>query len=409
MSVLTLSMCVDVSIRVFKLIILQMVAPIPIISYMDPKQAKDGAFSKWLKLTIKVWAEVFIRLFVIYFILLVIEELIGNGGALVSDTNLFVKIALVIGLLFFAKDAPKFICEAIGIKDAPKGGLFGGLGGIMAAGAIGAGAISGGIAGYSASKLAAEANHKNPNLLRNVGAGLFGAAGGLGAGIGAASKAKDHQARAVMEAMSKRNDAAIAAGAAGSTALGRAMSMGSRVLTGQTLAMKGERAISSMQAQKDALSNIKSRVSGEMVKQNWTQGIAGKYEKDGSWNGRTNTQGDNLTDNINYKDFMARKNAAAAAGQESFAISLFDKNGNSYTDEITMADAERWQGMILKNNEDDYLDLLDNKMSLEKKKEKLNELLRKKYILACDYCDFGTKVSKKIPVAEQIVHKKGTK
>ena len=61
---------------------------------------------------------------------------------------------------------------------------------------------------------------------------------------------------------------------------------------------------------------------------------------------------------------------------------------------------------IIKDNEDDYLDLLDSSMSLEEKKSRLNKLLKKKYIMACDYCDFGTSKSKKIPVAEQLNRKK---
>ena len=57
---------------------------------------------------------------------------------------------------------------------------------------------------------------------------------------------------------------------------------------------------------------------------------------------------------------------------------------------------------ILKNNESDYVDLLDKSFTIEEKREKINALFRKKYINACDYCDFGTKESNKIPVAEQI-------
>jgi len=60
---------------------------------------------------------------------------------------------------------------------------------------------------------------------------------------------------------------------------------------------------------------------------------------------------------------------------------------------------------VIKNNEDDYLDLLDESLSVSLKKKKLNKLLKKKYIIACDYCDFGTKNSKKIPVAQQLKHK----
>lgn len=57
---------------------------------------------------------------------------------------------------------------------------------------------------------------------------------------------------------------------------------------------------------------------------------------------------------------------------------------------------------IIKNNSDDYLDLLDKNLSVSEKRNRLNKLLKKKYIKACDYCDFGTKNSYKIPVAEQL-------
>lgn len=60
---------------------------------------------------------------------------------------------------------------------------------------------------------------------------------------------------------------------------------------------------------------------------------------------------------------------------------------------------------IIKNNEDDYLNLLDKSLSLEEKKNKLNKLFKKNYIVACDYCDFGTNKCKKISVAEQLKRK----
>lgn len=57
---------------------------------------------------------------------------------------------------------------------------------------------------------------------------------------------------------------------------------------------------------------------------------------------------------------------------------------------------------IIKNNEADYIDLLDENKTIEEKKSLINKLLKKKYIKACDYCDFATNKSKKIFVAEQI-------
>lgn len=57
---------------------------------------------------------------------------------------------------------------------------------------------------------------------------------------------------------------------------------------------------------------------------------------------------------------------------------------------------------IIKNNKRDYVDLLDKKTSIKKKKEQIRELFKIKYLKACDYCDYGTKDAKRIAVAEQI-------
>ena len=48
------------------------------------------------------------------------------------------------------------------------------------------------------------------------------------------------------------------------------------------------------------------------------------------------------------------------------------------------------------------MNILDDNMSNIEKKNKFNELLNKKLITACDYCDFETNNSKKIEVAKQI-------
>lgn len=57
---------------------------------------------------------------------------------------------------------------------------------------------------------------------------------------------------------------------------------------------------------------------------------------------------------------------------------------------------------IIPVNSDEYLNILDKNLSIEDKKNKFNNLLKRKYILACDYCDFATKNSKKIEVAKQL-------
>ena len=57
---------------------------------------------------------------------------------------------------------------------------------------------------------------------------------------------------------------------------------------------------------------------------------------------------------------------------------------------------------IIKNNEDDYINILDDNLTPSEKRKQFNKLLKTKSIKACDYCDYGTKKAKKIPVAEQI-------
>ena len=355
MSLILLGYCVDIAIRVFKLIILQLIAPIPIISYVDPKASKDGAFNKWIKMVISVWVDLFIKLGIIYFIMLVISELFTSGAILKLTTNLFgdsyfrgglVTLALIIGLLFFAKDAPKFICDAMGIKMSENGKLFGGLGKIMSAGAIAAGTVGAGIASGRASYMADQANGKKFNVARafkNVGAGFLGAAAGGITGMNAAVNAKDHNAKAVMDAMAKRDATVLAAGSSGSTFLGRMGSTLMGLTTGETLAAGGERRINGLTEFNKSLDAIVNRAKGEMVKQDWTYGALGN-KTDTDANG-------NIIGEVNYKDFYSRMNAAKARG-DAF-VEFKNKNGDNL--KVSMEYAEKQLGYLAKNNEDDYI------------------------------------------------------
>ena len=355
MTLILLGYCVDVAVRVFKLIILQLIAPIPIISYIDPKASKDGAFNKWIKMVISVWVDLFIKLGVVYFVMLVISELFTSGVILNLTNDLFgnsyfrgglVTLALIIGLLFFAKDAPKFICDAMGIKMGENGKLFGGLGKIMAAGAIGAGTIGAGIASGRASYMADQANGKKFNVARafkNVGAGFLGAAAGGITGMNAAVNAKDHNTKAVMDAMAKRNATALAAGSSGSTFFGRMGSTLMGLTTGETLAAVGERRINGLTEFNKSLDAIVNRAKGEMVKQDWTYGALGN-END------TDVHG-NKIGKVNYKDFYSRMNAAKTRGDSS--VNFYNENGDAL--EVSMEYAEKQLGYLAKNNEDDYI------------------------------------------------------
>lgn len=153
--VLLIGITVDLAIRLFKMLLLEMLAPIPIMSYIDPKSKKDGAFQSWLKELGKTFIDIFIKLGLIYLILFFISELQSNnlfagygdaGSSGVSPVRLmYLRVFLIIGLLMFAKQAPKFIRKIFGLKDNKEGSFLGNVVGGLAG--FGAGAVSGAISG----------------------------------------------------------------------------------------------------------------------------------------------------------------------------------------------------------------------------------------------------------------------
>lgn len=114
---LLITFCMDVAVRSIKLAFLQLVAPIPIISYVDPKSGKDGLFKKWYQMCIKTYLSLFIRILALYFAIYIISK-IGKMVDIVDgsyQTNGFIAIFIIIGALMFAKQLPK-ILEGLGIK-----------------------------------------------------------------------------------------------------------------------------------------------------------------------------------------------------------------------------------------------------------------------------------------------------
>ena len=218
-------LCIEVAKRAIKLAILRLISPIPIISYMSPGSTfENGPMGAWVKTTTKTYIELFINLLVIYFAFFVIKEIEANNGLIFSDTisgsaGIFAKIFVYIGLILFAKDAPKFIKQALGVKD--EGGFFSGIKGTMAglgamAGtAAGLGvAVGGGIGSMATNFRASRQEHpfQQGQGIRNVGraalAAMSGIAGGFsGAAVGAkaAVTSKNKKLGASMDAMNQRN------------------------------------------------------------------------------------------------------------------------------------------------------------------------------------------------------------
>ena len=234
-----LSFTVDVAVRAVKLAVLRLIAPIPIISYMDPKGSKDGAFNQWVKTLTSTYLDLFIRLAVIYFVIFIIQDTMVKGIVMDAGSGIYAiltYIAIYIGLFIFAKQAPKFFRQVLGMKEDAGGKLFGGFGEIMGAAALGTGVIGSFNASKEASRQADIANGKDPNTLINRGKHILsGIGGGVSGGITGMSAwqgAKDHQGKAVSDAMQKRNTTAMEKGLSGSTLFGRAGATATRAFRG---------------------------------------------------------------------------------------------------------------------------------------------------------------------------------
>lgn len=348
--VVLVMLCIEVAKRAIKLALLRLIAPIPIISYMGSTKSNmdNGTLGAWIKTLTSTYIDLFLYLIVTFFAIFVIGEINKNGLVFGSDASgtvvLFSKIFIYIGLLLFAQEAPKFLKQALGMKDDGGKGFFSGLGKMAGLGAAAAGAVGSGIASGRASYMADDANGKNHNfgrMAKNVGAGLLGGVTGMATGTKAALTSKDHAMKNAFDAMQKRNTMALAAGDAGSTAFGRGKANIDRLFTGETSAAKMKRDIQNMEGKKSALEAVKSRMSGEMQKKDWTYGNLGIA---------TDSNG-NAIGKVNYKSFMAAKNAAASAGENT--VSFKDHTGARHT--ISMEEANMQEGFLLKNNENDYI------------------------------------------------------
>lgn len=196
-----LSFSVDVAVRAIKLAVLRLIAPVPIISYMDPKGSKDSAFNSWVKTLTSTYLDLFIRLAVVYFVIFLIEDMIVNGVYINQSGGVIGVISVIIiwiGMFVFAKQAPKFIKQVLGLKD-DGGKLFSGLSEALAVGAVGVGAVGGAISRGSATRAS------GGNLGKTLLAGFAGgAAGGFSAGR-TLWNAKDFDAKAVMNQVRANN------------------------------------------------------------------------------------------------------------------------------------------------------------------------------------------------------------
>lgn len=278
MTIIVIGFTLDIAVRAIKLALLRLIAPIPIISYISPGQEKDGAFGNWVKTLTSTYISLFIRLIIIYFGIYLIILL--RSGELVEwvDSSVLANIFVIIGILVFMKEAPKFFQDMLGLKGDGK--LFSGIGTML-----GAAALTGGLAGsFATGARAAWQENKmagRPTWMGVGGAitsGLASSIGGAFVGAKSLATADKKAPSSVMSAMQKRN----AMRAAHSTALGRMSSNAYGMFTGRTLAEKDKAILDASQEASKAISSWASDAQDEALKQTADSGYYGVAEINGT-------------------------------------------------------------------------------------------------------------------------------
>lgn len=154
-AIMYLNFCIDLAVRAVKFGFLQLIAPIPIISMIDPKSSKSGMMSKWVKNCMNTYLGLFIRIAVVNFVVYIVNLVFSNKASIPGgEVGVFVQIVILFGALMFAKQAPKLLSDLTGIDlkgdfkmnpfsritSVPVVGNVAKAGGAIAGGIVGAGA-----------------------------------------------------------------------------------------------------------------------------------------------------------------------------------------------------------------------------------------------------------------------------
>ena len=186
------SFSIDMGVRAAKLAYYQIIAPIPLVLQILPNFRES--FNKYLKNVLSTFLEVFVRISVVYIVVYIIchlqdlfstETALWGNASLGSFETLIALALLIVGLVIFAKQAPKMISETFGIQS---GSMSLGIGKKLAdGGAFTAGAAIGGAITTTVRSLThrygTKENWQNKNRKVTVGSALKNTAGGLLSGV----------------------------------------------------------------------------------------------------------------------------------------------------------------------------------------------------------------------------------
>ena len=320
MIIIILGFTIDVAVRAVKLAILRLIAPIPIISYLDPGQEKNGAFGNWVKTLTSTYISLFVRLIVIYFgayLIILLTDGNDDFSFLQSSTSVFTSafatIFVIIGILMFMKEAPKFFQDMFGLKGDGK--LFSGIGTIL-----GAAALTGGLAGsaYGSFRTGMSEGKElglgtGRSIWRGVRAGTGGLLGGAFVGTKALATADKKAPSAVMAAMQKRN----AMRATGSTLFGRIGSNASAMFMGSSLGGKAASLADLYDKAASAAKAHKQMLEDEALKD---MEVTGTYDEVSG----ISADGRAVSLSGNYQDIVNRMQQARAQGSNDVVLANGD-------------------------------------------------------------------------------------
>lgn len=182
------SYAIDMGLRAAKLAYYQIIAPIPLILNVMPKNG--DRLGKFVKAVFSTFLEVFVRISIVYIVIYIIahlNELFSTVGALWNSDNLtnvesmIAMALLIIGLVLFAKQAPKIISDTFGLS---AGSGLEGLnimkklrdGEVFTAGSIAGSSLKSGV------QNATRSWRNNTDKGRGFGRKLLGAAGSFAGG-----------------------------------------------------------------------------------------------------------------------------------------------------------------------------------------------------------------------------------
>ena len=176
-----ISYCFDIALRVIKLAVYELIAPLPILCRIMPNDQANKTFGNWMKATISTYLEVFIRLAILFFAILIIKIVTQNfssvimplfsGGASLT-VALFAEMFIIVGIILFVRQAPNIIKEITGLD----GGKYNVLGSAMKTAAMLGGGVTAAVGNFTDKT---DENGQEKSMFNR----FRSAAGGLGSGM----------------------------------------------------------------------------------------------------------------------------------------------------------------------------------------------------------------------------------